>query len=90
MEEKACQCCAMPMGNTDELFGSNADGSKNEEYCMYCYANGEAQFKGTMEEMIEICVPHVVSANPGMTVDAARKIMADVLPTLKFWKQATA
>ena len=32
---KFCQSCGMPL--TDEVLGTNADGSKNEEYCMYCY-----------------------------------------------------
>ena len=32
--QKFCQSCAMPL--TDELFATNADGSKNEDYCMYC------------------------------------------------------
>lgn len=29
---KFCQSCAMPM--TEELYGSNKDGSKNEDYCI--------------------------------------------------------
>ena len=33
--QKFCQSCAMPM--TEELFGTNADGSKNEESIL-CYA----------------------------------------------------
>ena len=37
MNQKFCQCCGMPMGDTDELYGTNADGSKNEEYCKYCF-----------------------------------------------------
>lgn len=28
MNEKYCQSCGMPMGNTDELYGTNADGKK--------------------------------------------------------------
>ena len=28
MNQKFCQCCGMPMGETDELYGTNADGSK--------------------------------------------------------------
>jgi len=36
MEEKICQSCAMPM-NKEEDFGTNADGSKNEEYCTHCF-----------------------------------------------------
>ena len=26
MEEKYCQCCSMPMGDTDDLYGKNDDG----------------------------------------------------------------
>ena len=36
MEEKFCQCCGMPMGETDELYGTNKDGSKSQDYCEYC------------------------------------------------------
>ena len=60
LNQKFCQCCGMPMGDTDELYGTNADGSKNEEYCKYCFENGAFTFHGTMEEMIEVCVPHMV------------------------------
>ena len=71
MNQNFCQCCGMPMGDTDELFGTNADGSKNEEYCRYCFENGKFTFDGTMEEMIEV---------------EARKIMLEWFPTLKRWK----
>jgi hypothetical protein len=87
MEERVCQCCAMPLGETDELLGTNADGSKNAEYCKYCYQDGRVLFEGTMDEMIDICVPHMVTGSPGMTAEAARKIMADTLPALKHWQQ---
>ena len=30
---KYCQSCGMPL--TDELLGTNADGSKNEDYCIF-------------------------------------------------------
>ena len=89
MDTKVCQCCAMPM-ETEEFFGINSDGTKNAEYCKYCYTDGKVQFAGTMNEMIDICVPHMVKGNPGLTEDAARKIMRDVLPTLKFWQQKSA
>ena len=87
MNQKFCQCCGMPMGNSDDLYGTNADGSKNEEYCMYCFENGKVNFSGTMEEMIEICVPHMVAANPDMNEEKARKIMLEWFPTLKHWKK---
>ncbi|MBO6082186.1 MAG: zinc ribbon domain-containing protein, partial [Bacteroidales bacterium] len=36
---KFCQSCGMPL--TKDVFGTNADGSKNEDYCMYCYKDGK-------------------------------------------------
>jgi len=76
----------MPMGETEELYGTNADGSRNSEYCKYCYENGKLLFQGTMEEMVELCVPIMVKNDPGMTEEAARKMMTEILPTLKHWQ----
>ena len=86
MEAKVCQCCAMPM-ETEELYGTNADGSRNDVYCKYCYTDGKVTFDGTMEEMIDICVPHMVQGNSGISEQAARTMMAEVLPTLTYWQQ---
>ena len=87
MEQTFCQCCGMPMGDADELYGTNADGSKNEEYCKYCFEKGEFTFKGTMEELIDICVPNMVASTPDMGEEEARKGMREWFPTLKRWKQ---
>lgn len=87
MNQRFCQSCGMPMGGTDELYGTNADGSKNEEYCKYCFEKGEFTFNGTMEEEIEICIPHMVAANPDMSEEEARKRMLEWFPTLKRWKK---
>lgn len=35
--------------------GTNADGSKNEIYCSYCYQNGEFAFNGIVTEFQEFC-----------------------------------
>lgn len=37
---KICQCCGLPM-ESDDVLGTNADGSLNEDYCKYCYTNGD-------------------------------------------------
>lgn len=87
MEEKYCQCCGMPMGKTDEMYGTEADGCKSKDYCKYCYENGNFTFNGSMEEMIEVCVPNVVSANSDMTEDEARNMMREWFPTFKRWKE---
>ena len=50
---KFCQSCGMPL--SANVLGTEADGSKNEEYCMYCYMNGKFLQDCTMDEMIEHC-----------------------------------
>ncbi len=44
----------MPL--TDENRGTNADGSRSEDYCVYCYKNGQFTQKFTMNQMIEFCL----------------------------------
>ncbi len=88
MNEKFCQCCGMPIGNADEMHGKNKDGSKNEDYCKYCFENGAFTSDCTMEEMIEFCIPHMVEAHSEMTENEARTMMKKFFPTLKRWKTA--
>ena len=78
---RLCQSCAMPM--TDEVLGTNADGTKNEDYCHYCYKDGAFTTDETMEQMIETCVPFMVKA--GMSEKVARAQMNELLPQLKRW-----
>ncbi|MDR2943576.1 MAG: zinc ribbon domain-containing protein [Methanosarcinales archaeon] len=83
-----CQCCGMPMDDADELKGTEADGNKSDDYCAYCYKDGAFTAPGaTMEEMIELCVPHMVSDNEGMTEETAREMMRKFFPELKRWKK---
>jgi hypothetical protein len=82
--EKICQSCAMPLVK-DEDFGTNADGSKSEEYCHYCYQNGEfTKPDMTKEEMTELLAG--MSDKMGMTPEQAREMATTVLPTLKRWQ----
>ena len=37
--EAFCQSCGMPLSEASH-FGTNADGSRNEEYCTFCYRAG--------------------------------------------------
>jgi hypothetical protein len=80
-----CQSCGMPL-TTDEHFGTEQGGGKSVDYCAYCYQNGEFTDALTMEQMIDICVPHVVKANPSMSEEQARKQMEQYMPTLKRWR----
>ncbi len=80
-----CQSCGMPMGESDEMYGLNADGTKSADYCKYCFEDGHFTSEETMEGMIETCVPFMVKE--GMPEKQAREILLAQLPNLKRWKQ---
>ena len=84
--QKFCQSCGMPMGDTDEVYGLEASGDKSTDYCKYCYEKGEFTFAGGVDEMIEICIAPMVESNPGMGEEQARQMMRQFLPQLKRWK----
>ena len=86
---KFCQSCGMPLN--DENRGTNADGSKNEDYCMYCYQNGKFTNDCTMDEMIEFCAQFVDEVNKNMpkpmTKEEYKDMMRQYFPMLKRWKK---
>ena len=77
-----CQCCGMPL--EDEMIGRNKDGTLNEEYCKWCYADGTYTYSD-MDDLIEVCIPHMASA--GFTEEQTRAYMKQLLPTLNYWKR---
>ena len=78
-----CQSCAMPLAHPED-FGTEADGSRNKEYCAYCYANGAfVNPNMTIDQMRELCVTKL--AERAMPRPVAASMMAGVLPTLKRW-----
>ena len=38
MKTVYCQSCGMPLVNEKEI-GTNEDGSRSNEYCIYCFEN---------------------------------------------------
>jgi len=53
-----CQCCGMPL--EDSTLSREPDGSLNEEYCKWCYADGAFKYS-SKEELIDLCVTHMAS-----------------------------
>lgn len=48
-----CQSCSMPI-DTPELWGTEKDGTKNSEYCKYCFMDGQFTHPDlTLDEMKE-------------------------------------
>lgn len=75
----------MPL-QKEEDFGTNASGSKSEEYCFHCFQNGKFLDEGiTLQEKINKNVKFAVQM--GMPEYEARKMASNVLPKLKRWKK---
>lgn len=85
-----CQSCGMPL-TKDEEKGTNADGSLSNEYCVYCYKNGEFTMDLTLEQAVEHNLQYLDEWNKSLerplTVDEARRQLSEFLPTLKRWSQ---
>ena len=80
-----CQSCAMPL--EEKIYGTNEDGTKNEEYCIYCYKNGKFTSDMSMEEMKNFCIQKMVEFVPNMTKEKATEMMNETFPKLKRWKK---
>ena len=85
---KFCQSCGMPL--TPEILGTNADGSKNEEYCIYCYKDGAFTGDFNMEQMVEFCSQFVDEFNKNtgksLTREEYKVELRKYFPTLKRWR----
>ena len=77
-----CQCCGMPL--EDSLISRDKDGTPNEDYCKWCYADGEYTYSD-MDTLIDVCVPLMVKE--GFSEDQARAYMKENLPKLDYWKR---
>lgn len=77
-----CQCCGMPL--EDEIIGRNEDGTLNEDYCKWCYADGTYTYSD-MDDLIDVCVRNMVNEN--FTEEQARSYLKDTLPKLDYWKR---
>ena len=80
MNNKLCQSCGMPI-TLDTQLGTNIDGSINDDYCKYCYLDGEFIDKVSMEEYIEMCSQYGEQA--GMTNEEMKIYCENLFPTLK-------
>ena len=89
MEQQLCQSCGMPLN--DENRGIHADGSRSEDYCMYCYKNGAFTQDFTMGQMIEFCLQFLdqwnAQAGCNLTPIQAKEQMLQYFPRLKRWKE---
>lgn len=81
-EKLICQCCGMPL--EDSILSREPDGTPNQDYCQWCYADGEFAYTD-LNALIDFCAGHMASPRPGPE-DQVRAYLQATLPTLKHWK----
>ena len=75
-----CQCCGMPL--EDDIMSKETDGSINEEYCKWCYKDGNFTYND-MESLISFC--ENTMSNETFNIQQVRDYMSNLLPKLKHW-----
>ncbi|MBQ6475648.1 MAG: helix-turn-helix domain-containing protein [Clostridia bacterium] len=77
-----CQCCGMPL--EDAILSREKDGTLNEDYCQWCYADGTYTYSN-MDDLIDVCVGHMVSEQ--FPEEQVRAYLKETLPKLDYWKR---
>lgn len=78
-----CQCCGMPLD--DSSISKENDGTFNEEYCKWCYADGKFVYT-SMEELLDFLAGHM--SNEKWSPEQVRAYFEVQLPKLNHWKPA--
>ena len=76
-----CQCCGMPL--EDANISREPDGTFNEEYCKWCYADGKFDYT-SLEELLDFLEGHMTSET--WPPEQVRAYFAAQLPKLNHWK----
>ncbi len=78
-----CQCCGMPLED-DASVSREPDGTLNEEYCKWCYNQGQFAYS-SMEELTNFLVEHM--SNENWPKEQARAYFEAQLPQLGHWRK---
>ena len=79
-----CQCCGMPLYE-DDVISREKDGTFNEEYCKWCYSEGQYTYRNKAD-LVSFLIEHM--PNPDGTAEQDRRIQYDqALSQLDHWKQ---
>ena len=77
-----CQCCGMPL--EDSLLSREPDGSFNEDYCKWCYADGQFAYQD-LQMLTDFLVEHL--SNENWSAEQARAYFEAQLPQLQHWRK---
>lgn len=76
-----CQCCGMPLD--DSSISKESDGTFNEEYCKWCYTEGQFAYT-SMEQLTDFLVGHL--SNENWPPEQVQAYCEAHLPKLNHWK----
>ncbi len=77
-----CQCCGMPLDD-DSVISREKDHSFHEDYCKWCYTDGQFVYKN-MDELLNFLVNQASDNNA--SPEQTRAYFKEQLSTLKHWK----
>jgi hypothetical protein len=81
----SCESCGMPLVS-DEVTGTEKDGTKSQRYCIHCYQNGAfTEPDLTKETMIKKYSP-LISSQFGVPASKAEEMVRNFTATLPRWK----
>ncbi len=75
-----CQCCGMPLD--DSTISKEPDGTFNEEYCKWCYTDGDFIYKD-INQLIDFLTEHM--SNDNFPKEQARAYFEEQIPKLRHW-----
>jgi hypothetical protein len=77
----------MPMGTTEDLYGTEANGSLSKDYCKFCYAEGVFVDDCTMEQMMKVCIDLNIAYNEFLDSAEVQKMVEGFFLSLKRWNK---
>ena len=77
-----CQCCGMPL--EDDYISKETDGTFNEEFCKWCYAEGKFVYT-SIGELIDFLMEH--SPEGQGTKEEKRRFFESELRKLNHWRE---
>ena len=85
-QTQICQSCGIPLDKDPNNGGSNADQSKSEKFCSFCYRDGKFLDEGiTLKEKIEKNI-QIAVMKMNIPENIAREMAERILPGLERWK----
>lgn len=83
MKPSLCQSCGFPL--FEENKGANRDKTKNEDYCITCYQNGEFVNLSLSMQKLEVKLMEMANVHNEINLEEAQQIIMN-LPNLKRWQ----